>query len=114
MNPQLQSFITSAVMFGATSLATFATSKGFISNSDQAGLVNALVSIGGYAVAGGMFYLKHRQNSASALTAAVNSDAVPGVKVVTVSSPSPPVNIDESGKIVKAPLTPSIVDHKGG
>ena len=62
-------------------------------------LVPAIMTVGGLII--GKFSFD--AHSASSLVAAVNSDAVPGVKVVALSSPSPAVSVEKTGEVKVLP-----------
>jgi len=103
MNPQLASALSSLGMMASSSIAAYAVTVGIVPADSKANFTNALVTIGGAAVSAGLLWWKSRQHTPAALTAAVNSSAVPGVKVVPETSSTPAVNLDSVGKIVPAP-----------
>ena len=82
---------------------SYLVARGVLS-TDQANalipvLVPAVMLIGG-TIIGKFSFDAH---SASSLVAAVNSDAVPGVKVVALSSPSPAVSVEKTGEVKVLP-----------
>ena len=121
MNPQeLQSIATSALLWALGVAATALVTKG-VMTSDQANTLvpeaaAVLLGIGSIAVA----WWQKTQHSpaavaaaikstpavASAAVAAVNSDAVVGVKVVSDMSPSPQVIMDPKGNVRPDPVKP--------
>ena len=102
MNPQLVSALTTFGGYAASGIATYAVTVGVVPASGKEAFVNALVSVGGYAISAGVLWWKSRQHTPAALTKAVNSSAAPGVKVVPETSSAVAVHIDSSGKIVPA------------
>lgn len=115
MNPQVQSFLSSAGLAAATSVASWAVSKGIIPGQDQATFANDLVAVAGAGAVGVIAWWKSRSHTPSALAAAVNSDSVPGVKAVASSSPSPAVSIDpKTGVIKPIPIEPEIRPRRAG
>ena len=107
MNPQqvnelLRNALISAGSVGATLLVT----KGILTQEQATALVPDLVTAVLTIGTGLVAYWGHKSQGASALTAAVNSDSVPGVKVVPLSSPSPAVTVTDAGAIKPAsPVT---------
>jgi hypothetical protein len=104
MDPQLKSILTSIALAAATSIAGYAASKGLIPSADQSTVANDLVTAVFGVAAALLAWYKSRQHTPAALVNAVNSDAVPGVKAVAASSPSPAVTISNTGAVmVKGP-----------
>jgi hypothetical protein len=91
MNPALLSLLTTLLTSGATSIATWLVTKGFLQASDESTFVTSLVSLGvtlaGFAA---VAIWKMLQHTKVAQIAAVN-DAKNGVKVVDENDPAPKV-----------------------
>lgn len=112
MDPQIAGSLRSILQFGLGAAGSYLVTKGVIT-SDQAvslapEIAGAVFTIGGAALA----IYSGRQHSPANLVAAVNSAAVPGVKVVRESSTAPPVVVDSSGKILTSPPAPMTADAK--
>ena len=91
MDPQLKSVLTSFGMIAATSVASWAATKGFITPDQQSTLVTGLVTVAGAVVTAAVLEYKRRQSSQTSMIKAVNS-ADNGVKVVPATSTAPQVN----------------------
>jgi hypothetical protein len=81
MDPQLKSVLTSIGLAAATAITTWAASKSLIPASDQVGDANAIVTVAGMIVMGGLAYFKTRAVTPKAMIASIN-DTNNGVKVV--------------------------------
>ena len=103
MNPQLGSALSTLAGYAATAIGGYAVTVGVVPAGSKEAFVNAIVMVGSAAVGAGVLWWKSRQHTPAALTAAVNSSAVPGVKVVPETSATAAVNLDSAGKIVPAP-----------
>ena len=114
MNPQEAMSVGSSVLLYLLGIAATALVTKGVMTQDQANALvpeTATVLIGVISV--GVIYWKKTQHSpaavaaavsstpavASAVVATVNSDAVPGVKVVSDMSPSPQVIVDPKGNV---------------
>ena len=91
MDPQVKSVLTSLGMAAATAVASWAAAKGFVSSDQQAGLVNALLTVGAAAVAAGLGWYKSHMVSQKSMIQAVNA-ADNGVKVVASTEQAMPVS----------------------
>lgn len=91
MDPQVKSAVTSFGLAVATAVASWAASKGLISDGDRTNFTTALVTVGGFLVAAALTWWKARQHSQPALIQAVN-EADNGVKVVASTAAAPQVN----------------------
>ena len=85
MDPQIKSLLTTIAGYFATGLATWATGIGIIPAEDKSSLVNILVAIVLWTVAGGIAEYKRRSQSQASLITAVNA-ADNGVKVVAATA----------------------------
>lgn len=83
MDPQLKGILTSAGGITSTAIATYAAAKGIIPNDvgSQAGLANALLAVGGFAVTGLIAWYHSRQTSQASMIPTINA-ANNGVSVV--------------------------------
>ncbi len=91
MDPQLKSILTTVGGYVAAAGATWAATNGLISADNKVNFTNALVTIGGAAVAAGIAEWKRRMQSQPALIKAVN-DSDNGVKVVAATALVPQVD----------------------
>jgi hypothetical protein len=91
MDPQLKSVLTSFGMTGATALATWAATKGFITPDQQSALATGLVTLAGGLITAVVLEYKRRQVSPTSLIKAVNT-ADNGVKVVPETATATQVN----------------------
>jgi hypothetical protein len=85
--------------------ASYIVAKGILTPEQANQLIPAivpLVMVVGAAAIGKWGIGSH---SAPAIVAAVNSDSVPGVKVVSESSPSPAVAVTDTGAVKTIPVT---------
>lgn len=100
MNSEQWSALVRMVITALLGPGSFLVAKGVLT-PDQANqiipvLVPTVMVVGGIIV--GKFTVS--SHSAAAVVAAVNSASVPGVKAVSISSPSPPVTVDpNTGKV---------------
>lgn len=100
MNPQTTSIVGSIALALAAAVAGWLAAHNIIPSADVTA-DTALIGTGIAAVIGaGLVWLKSQAHTPAALTAAVNSDAVPGVKVVTATTPGVPVNVSSTGAVV--------------
>jgi multidrug efflux pump subunit AcrA (membrane-fusion protein) len=100
MNQQQITSLVATILALALGPGSYIVAKGFLTQ-DQANqllpaLVTVVTTIGGALLA----WWGHTRNSAPSLVAAVNSDSVPGVKVVAVSAPEPQVAVTKTGAVV--------------
>lgn len=87
-----------APLFGA---AGYFVTNHFLTPDQAAQLQPAIISVLVVVVSAAVAKWGVASHSASAVTAAVNSDSVPGVKAVAATSPSPAVTVDSSTGAVK-------------
>jgi hypothetical protein len=118
MDPQLKSALTTMGAVAAAGAATWAVGHGFIAAGDQAAISNALIALAGAALTVGIGVWKTRAHTPTAIAAqvnsaspaivsavvdAVNSNAVPGVKVVAATpqnAAAPQVVVDaKTGRV---------------
>ena len=85
MDPKLKSVLTSVALAAATSIATWAASKGLIPSADQSTFANDLVTAAFAGLAALIARYETRSHTPTALIAAVNN-ADNGVKVVSEQS----------------------------
>ena len=95
------SILTSAGMAAGTAVATWATTKGVVAPGDANAFANGLVGLAAAAAATGIGWFKAQKWTQTAIIATVNSDAVPGVKVVSSTSPSPEVTEPRATEVKK-------------
>jgi hypothetical protein len=106
MNPEQWSGLIRVVVTAALAPGSYLVVKGILTPDQAAQLAPSIVTIvtvGGGALIGWWSTHAHSQ---SAVVAAVNSNSVPGVKVVRESSPSPTVIVTSDGVIKDAPPAP--------
>ncbi len=108
MSPQTTSSVTSVVLIVIGGLLTTLVTRGIITQDQATELASALAAIIVTGIGAGIVYWKQKQHSPSALTAAVNSDAAPKVKVVPETADIPAVNLTDDGRIVPAAVLPKI------
>jgi hypothetical protein len=108
MNPQqINELLRNILIAAGSSGATLLVTKGILTQEQATALVPDLVTAVITLGTGLIAYWGHKSQSAPALTAAVNSDSVPGVKVVPLSSPGPAVTVTDTGTI--KPVVPGSV-----
>lgn len=112
MEPQLKSAVTSVGLALVGIFTGYAASSGLIKPEDVPEVTSAVMTVAGVVVAAGIGYYKTRQHTPTALVNAVNSEAIPGVKVVRESSVAPPVVVDGKGKVLTAPPAKLAADAK--
>jgi hypothetical protein len=106
MNSEQWSGIIRVILAVALGPSSYLVVKGILTPDQAAQLSPAIVTIvtvGGGALIG---WWSTHAHSAAALTAAVNSGSVPGVKAVRESSPSPTVVVTSDGVIKESPPSP--------
>jgi hypothetical protein len=91
MDPQLKSYLTSFALMGATAVASWAATRGYITPDQQSALATGLVTLAGSLVMAAVTEYKKRQVSQPAMIKAVN-EADNGVKVVASTEPAPAVS----------------------
>ena len=91
MDPQLKSLVTSVGMVLATSVASWAVSKGIIPSGDQSTLTNDIVLVVSTIITALLAWWKTHAVSPKAMINAINT-ADNGVKVVSESVPGPKVD----------------------
>ena len=114
MNPQeLSSLLSTALGYALAAASTALVTKGVMTTDQANALVPELSAVILGVGAIGVGWWKKNQHSpaavatavaetpavASAVVDTVNTEAVPGVKVVASSSPSPPVALDAKGNV---------------
>ena len=109
MNPQVTSALTTLVVAALSSAGTWLVVKGVLTPDQANALAPELTAIVPVLGAIALGWWKSQQHTPTALVDAVNSAAVPGVKVVAQSSPSPAVDVDSAGTIKAAPPRPTPV-----
>lgn len=92
-----------AIVLGPSSILVL---KGILTQDQANQLIPILVPIIMAAGAAVIGIFSARAHSASSVVAAVNSDSVPGVKVVAESSPSQAVQVTSSGDVKPLPAAP--------
>lgn len=104
VNPlQAQSWVRSGVLYLLGAGAAVLVTKGVMTSDQTAALMPGLATL--IITAGGIAVAKWGANShsAPALVAAVNSDIVPGVKVVAAAAQAPQVIVTATGRVVPDP-----------
>ena len=91
VDPQLKSYLTSAGLAAGTAIATWASTRGYITPDQQGALATGLVTLGGAVVAFAVAEYKRRQVTPTAMIQSVNKTDN-GVKVVAATAPAPTVN----------------------
>ena len=114
MNPQQISALVRVFVAAALGPSSYLVASHIIPNDPT--LIDSattVVTVGGAAIVG---YFSHRAHSASAVTAAVNSNSVPGVVAVkeanAVLAGIPPVTVDSSGEVRTSPPAPLAANAK--
>jgi hypothetical protein len=111
---------TSVLLYLLGIAATSLVTKGIMTQDQANALVPETVTVLIGIISVGVIYWKKTQHSpaavaaavgstpavASAVVSTVNSDAVPGVKVVSDKSPSPQVIVDPKGNVRPDPVQP--------
>ena len=106
---QQQSAARSAVIGVLMAIAGYFVARGYLTSDQASTIANLIAPAILTGISSAAWWWGVKSHSASAVVAAVNSDSVPGVKVVRETSPSPQVVIDpKSGDIRLAPtVTPT-------
>lgn len=105
MNPEQWNALIRLVLSVALGPGSYLVLKGVLTPDQANQLIPMLVPL--IMLVGGAIIAKFAvgAHSAPAIVAAVNSDSVPGVKVVSAESPSPPVTVTPTGAVKTIPET---------